>query len=53
MKICIIGAGYVGLPLATSFSKHYNVCCYDINRKRIESLKKGIDSNKQHTKIKK
>lgn len=50
MKICIIGAGYVGLPLATSFSKHYNVCCYDINRKRIESLKKGIDSNKQHTK---
>ena len=50
MKIAIIGAGYVGLPLATAFAKYYPVVCYDINKSRIQNLQKGIDSNKQHFK---
>ena len=39
----VIGLGYVGLPLAVEFSKKYNVIGFDINEKRIEELKKGID----------
>ena len=42
-KIAIIGLGYVGLPLAVEFGKKYNVLGFDINKKRIEELKEGID----------
>jgi UDP-N-acetyl-D-galactosamine dehydrogenase len=41
--LSIIGLGYVGLPLAVAFSKKYKVIGFDINHKRIEKLKKGID----------
>ena len=51
-KIVVIGAGYVGLDLAIAFSKKYNVICYDISKKRIQKLKRGLDSNKQHIKKK-
>ena len=44
-KIAAIGLGYVGLPLALAFSKHYKVVGYDVNEKRVSSLQKGIDSN--------
>ena len=44
-KIAIIGLGYVGLPLALAFSKHYKVLGYDVNERRVSSLQKGIDSN--------
>jgi|TARA_B100000787_G_scaffold167493_1_gene154381 UDP-N-acetyl-D-galactosamine dehydrogenase len=45
-KICIIGLGYVGLPLATRFSlKGFDVLGFDINKTRIEELKSSIDSN--------
>ena len=43
MKICIIGLGYVGLPLAVKLSKHYEVTGFDINDQRVEELKTGID----------
>ncbi len=43
-KICVIGQGYVGLPLATQFSKYFDTLGFDIDRKRIESLKRGIDN---------
>lgn len=42
--IAIIGLGYVGLPLAVEFAKQYNTIGYDINSRRINELKKGIDS---------
>lgn len=43
-KICIIGLGYVGLPLAVEFSKNgFNVIGYDINSKRITELNEGFD----------
>jgi len=42
-KIAIIGLGYVGLPLAVEFGKKYDTVGFDINQKRIDELKKGID----------
>jgi UDP-N-acetyl-D-galactosamine dehydrogenase len=42
-KICIIGLGYVGLPLAAAFSKKFDVVGFDINENRIKQLKDGID----------
>jgi UDP-N-acetyl-D-glucosamine/UDP-N-acetyl-D-galactosamine dehydrogenase len=41
--IGVIGLGYVGLPLAAEFAKHYPVVGFDINQKRINELKKGVD----------
>lgn len=41
--IGIIGLGYVGLPLAVEFGKQYKVIGFDINQKRIQELKNGID----------
>ena len=42
-KIAIIGLGYVGLPLLIEFSKKYKVIGFDLNKKRIEEVKKGKD----------
>jgi UDP-N-acetyl-D-galactosamine dehydrogenase len=42
-KIAIIGLGYVGLPLAVEFGKKYNTIGFDINTKRVDELKQGID----------
>ncbi|MFC5684411.1 nucleotide sugar dehydrogenase [Flavobacterium sp. MAHUQ-51] len=43
-KIAVIGLGYVGLPLARLFATKYSVVGFDINTKRIEELRLGIDS---------
>ena len=43
-KIAVIGLGYVGLPLAALFASKYPVVGYDINHKRIDELKQGIDA---------
>ena len=42
-KIAIIGQGYVGLPLAIEFSKHFPVLGFDINQERVEELNSGKD----------
>lgn len=42
-KIAVIGLGYVGLPLAVEFSKHYPVVGFDINERRIKELQSGHD----------
>jgi len=42
-KIGIIGLGYVGLPLAVEFGKHFETVGLDINVQRIEELKTGVD----------
>ena len=49
-KICIIGLGYVGLPLAIAFQKYFNVIGYDIDSSRINSLNKHIDTTEEVTK---
>ena len=43
-SICIIGLGYVGLPLAIEFGKKYKTIGFDINEQRLQELKKGIDA---------
>ena len=47
IKLAIIGMGYVGLPLAIEFGKHVNTIGFDINKKRIDELKDGHDSNEE------
>tara|TARA_B100001059_G_scaffold236750_2_gene289739 strand:- start:4348 stop:5640 length:1293 start_codon:yes stop_codon:yes gene_type:complete len=47
LKISIIGLGYVGLPLAIAFSKHFKVVGFDINQNRIKNLLKGIDETQE------
>lgn len=42
-KICIIGLGYVGLPLAHAFSEKYPVVGFDISQWRIDELRNGYD----------
>ncbi|EGR2525563.1 nucleotide sugar dehydrogenase [Vibrio cholerae] len=46
-KICVVGLGYVGLPLAVEFSKHVSVVGYDINSKRVEELNNNIDITRE------
>ena len=43
LRPCVIGLGYVGLPILINLSKKYNSSGYDINKQRIVELKKGID----------
>lgn len=50
IKICVIGLGYVGLPLAHAFSSKYEVIGFDINRDRIDELNSGFDRTAELTK---
>ena len=45
LKLAIIGLGYVGLPLALEFQKKRSVIGFDIEKKRIQELRSGIDRN--------
>ena len=42
-KICVIGLGYVGLPLAHAFSSKYEVIGFDIHQTRIDELNNAHD----------
>lgn len=44
IKICVIGLGYVGLPLARLFSTKYPTIGFDMNQKRVDALNAGHDS---------
>ena len=50
IKPCIIGLGYVGLPVLLNLSNKFKVTGYDINIKRIKNLKKGVDSFNEYNK---
>lgn len=43
-KICVIGLGYVGLPLARLFSTKYKTVGFDMNQARVDALMTGHDS---------
>ncbi|MDA8692824.1 nucleotide sugar dehydrogenase [Saprospiraceae bacterium] len=45
--ISVTGLGYVGLPLALEFAKHFRVIGFDINQDRIEMMKNAIDPSKE------
>ena len=44
IKICVIGLGYVGLPLARLFSTKYPTVGFDMNADRCEALMAGHDA---------
>lgn len=46
-KLSVIGLGYVGLPLALEFAKHFSVIGFDIDASRIGLMKEGIDPSKE------
>lgn len=43
-KICVIGLGYVGLPLARLFSTKYQTVGFDMNQSRVDALNQGHDA---------
>lgn len=42
-KISLVGLGYVGMPIAVAFSRKVDVIGFDLNAKKIELYKSGID----------
>ncbi|MDH4319555.1 MAG: nucleotide sugar dehydrogenase, partial [Desulfobulbaceae bacterium] len=46
-KIGVIGLGYVGLPLAVEFSKKISTIGFDLKQKRVEELRRGVDSTRE------
>ena len=54
--VCVVGLGYVGMPLAEAFSKHVPVIGFDINETKVKKLKKEfphLDLTADPKKIKK
>ena len=49
IKIAVIGLGYVGLPLAVEFGRKLDVVGFDINQRRLDELKSGLDSTRETT----
>ena len=47
IKICVIGLGYVGLPLARLFSTKFPTIGYDNNQKRVDALMEGHDITRE------
>lgn len=46
-KICVIGLGYVGLPLAVLFSTKYKTIGFDLNQSRVDEIMSGYDATKE------
>ncbi len=46
-KLALVGLGYVGMPIAVEFAKHVQVIGFDINEKKVNEYKNGIDSTNE------
>lgn len=46
-KLSLVGLGYVGMPIAVAFAKKVRVIGFDLNKKKIELYKSGIDPTKE------
>ena len=46
-KLSLVGLGYVGMPIAVAFAKKIKVIGYDLNEKKIELYKSGIDPTRE------
>ena len=46
-KLALVGLGYVGMPIAVEFAKHIQVIGFDINEKRINEYRSGIDATNE------
>ena len=47
IDMCVIGLGYVGLPLAVTFGQQRSVVGFDIDDKRIDALRRGQDATRE------
>ena len=47
IKICVIGLGYVGLPLARLFSTQFPTIGFDIDQQRVDEVMHGHDSTSE------
>lgn len=45
VTVCVVGLGYVGLPLAENFSEHFDVIGYDIDTEKVEELERENDKD--------
>ncbi|MDB5688675.1 MAG: nucleotide sugar dehydrogenase [Sphingomonas bacterium] len=45
--VVVIGLGYVGLPLAVALAEHFKTTGFDIDRRRIDELRNGIDRTRE------
>lgn len=45
--ICVVGLGYVGLPVALEFARKFRVIGFDINQHRVELMQKSIDPSNE------
>ena len=46
-RVSVIGLGYVGLPLAVEFSKHFPTVGFDVKRERVQELRERRDSTRE------
>lgn len=46
-SVCVVGLGYVGLPLAVILSQHFSVIGFDVNEKRVAELTAGTDATRE------
>ncbi len=46
-KLALVGLGYVGMPIAVEFAKHVKVIGFDINERRVNEYRNGIDSTNE------
>lgn len=42
-KVCVVGLGYVGLPLAVELARYFSVTGFDVKESRVATLKNGYD----------
>lgn len=47
--ICVVGLGYVGLPLAALFARKFKVVGFDVNKQRVVELESGHDRTRELT----
>ena len=47
VPVAVIGLGYVGLPIALAFARKIKVIGFDINAKRVQMMRKGIDPSNE------
>src|SRR5689334_12450381 len=45
--VAVVGLGYVGLPLAIEFGKHYHTIAYDVSVSKIDAYQSGHDPSGQ------
>ena len=48
---CVVGLGYVGLPMVLKLANKFDTFGYDINKSRVKFLKKRIDTNNEFAKF--